>query len=160
MREANYKKEAKFWQSKPFSPVYSAKFVAKKNLIVVDADLIFIRGYNCSTWSRITTIEAHSERITCISVHRENPYLISASDDASIKIWSHNDWTLIRTLHGHSSPITHISLSPSGNTFASGCQNGSSKVCFLHMIHGRLPPFIWIVNVFCKTADLEFRLYV
>ena len=48
-----------------------------------------IRVYNYNTMEKVKTFEAHSDYIRGLAVHPTLPYVISASDDMSVKMW---DW--------------------------------------------------------------------
>jgi coatomer subunit beta' len=70
-------------------PVRTAKFVPRKNWIVTGDDDNKIRVFNYNTLEKVTTFEAHGDYIRCIAVHPSLPYLLTCSDDTSIKLW---DW--------------------------------------------------------------------
>lgn len=48
---------------------------------------------------KVKSIEAHADFIRAIIIHPSEPYVITGSDDAKIKIWNYEkDFTLVRTL--------------------------------------------------------------
>ncbi|CAN6223653.1 unnamed protein product [Urochloa humidicola] len=123
-------------------PVSCAKFVPEKNLIVCDAELVFIRAYNYSTWSKIQDFAAHEDTITCLTFEPSHQYLISSSDDMTIRIWNYStDWSLVHTFRGHSGSIRCITCSPIGNILASACEDGMVK--------------IWSVDPFSQISTLN-----
>ena len=71
------------------APVRVAKFIARKQWIVVGADDNKIRVYNYNTSEKIKTIEDHQDYIRHIVVHPTQPYILSCSDDITIKMF---DW--------------------------------------------------------------------
>ncbi len=50
-------------------------------------------------------------------------YIISASDDKTIKIWELQKCNLIRTLYGHKSEITSIDITKDDQQIASGSRD-------------------------------------
>ena len=99
----------------------SAKFVARKNWIVAGADDGFIRVYNCDTAEKIVEFEAHKDYIRSVAVHPTLPYVLSASDDKTIKLWDwENGWSCRRVFEGHSHYAMQVVINPNDtNTFAS-----------------------------------------
>ena len=51
------------------APVRSAKFIARKNWLIVGADDNLLRVYNYNTAEKIKTIEEHTDYIRTIAVH-------------------------------------------------------------------------------------------
>ena len=45
--------------------------------------------YNYTTSEKIKTINAHADYIRAVIVHPQKPFVISCSDDLTIKVW---DW--------------------------------------------------------------------
>ncbi|KAF5942908.1 hypothetical protein HYC85_020550 [Camellia sinensis] len=70
-------------------PVRSAKFIARKQWVVIGADDMYIRVYNYNTMDKVKVFEAHTDYIRCVAVHPTLPYVLSSSDDMLIKLW---DW--------------------------------------------------------------------
>ena len=56
-----------------------------------------IRVFNYNTLEKVHTVEAHSDYIRCIAVHPTQPYILSSSDDMTIKLW---DWDKKWTVRG------------------------------------------------------------
>ena len=70
-------------------PVRAAKFVARKLWIVTAADDLMVRVFNYNTMEKIKTWEAHTDYLRHLAVHPSLPYIITCSDDMTIKLW---DW--------------------------------------------------------------------
>lgn len=70
-------------------PARCAKFVPRKQWVVIGSDDMFIRLFNYNTMDRIKMWEAHADYIRSIAVHPSLPYILSCSDDMLIKLW---DW--------------------------------------------------------------------
>ncbi len=71
------------------APVRCAKFVTRKQWIVVGADDTKIRIYNYNTSEKLKVIDDHTDFIRYLAVHPQLPYLLSCSDDQTIKLF---DW--------------------------------------------------------------------
>ncbi len=74
--------------------------------------------------------EAHTDYIRFIEVHPNRPYLLSCSDDMSIKMW---DWDknfdCVQVFEGHSHYVMMVRINPRDtNTFASASLDKSIKV--------------------------------
>jgi coatomer subunit beta' len=63
-------------------------------------------------------------------VHPHQPYLLTSSDDAKIKLWDmDNNFNLIRVLEDHIHYVMMLSLNPrDSNTFASASLDKNIKV--------------------------------
>jgi len=48
-----------------------------------------LRVFNYNTHEKITSLEAHPDYIRCIAVHPTQPFILTGSDDMTIKLW---DW--------------------------------------------------------------------
>lgn len=66
---------------------------------------------------------AHSAGVNAISFHSSGNYLLSASDDATLKIWDLREGQLLFTLHGHESAATAAGFAADGSCFASGAKD-------------------------------------
>ncbi|KAJ1921916.1 Coatomer subunit beta' [Mycoemilia scoparia] len=111
-------------------PVRAAKFIARKNWIVVGSDDMQIRVYNYNTQEKVKEFSAHQDYIRTLVVHPTLPYVLSGSDDTSIKLWNWDkDWRCIQTFEGHSYFVMSLSINPKDtNTFASASLDKTVKV--------------------------------
>ena len=86
------------------APVRSAKFIPRKQMIVVGADDNMLRVFNYNTAEKIKTINEHADYIRHVVVHPTMPYVLSCGDDDTIRMfdWDKN-WSLVNTFldHGH-----------------------------------------------------------
>jgi coatomer subunit beta' len=110
--------------------VRTAKFVARKQWIVCGADDMNIRVYNYNTMEKLRTFEAHTDYIRCLAVHPSSPYLISASDDMTIKLWDWDrNWEEVCVFEGHTHYVMQIEINPKDlTTFASAALDHTVKV--------------------------------
>jgi|TARA_B110000091_G_scaffold210169_1_gene252587 coatomer subunit beta' len=112
------------------TPVRSAKFVERNQWIVCGADDNHIRCYNYNTSELIKAFEAHTDYIRCVEVHPSLPYVLSSSDDMSIKLWNWDrNWDLMQTFEGHIHYVMQVKFNPKdSNTFASASLDRTIKV--------------------------------
>jgi coatomer subunit beta' len=112
------------------TPVRSAKFVERNQWIVCGADDNHIRCYNYNTSELLKAFEAHSDYIRCVEVHPSLPYILSSSDDMSIKLWNWDkNWDLMQVFEGHIHYVMQVKFNPKdSNTFASASLDRTIKV--------------------------------
>jgi WD40 repeat protein len=67
--------------------------------------------------------------------------LLSASEDASVKVWDLVNGTVIKTLFGRSTVVWRVAISPDGRLAASG--SGDNTVC------------VWDLATFACVEHLE-----
>ncbi|EER20354.1 COPI protein, putative [Perkinsus marinus ATCC 50983] len=111
-------------------PVRCAKFIPRKQWIIAGSDDMNLRVYNQNTLEKIKTIEAHGDYIRYIAVHSTLPYVISCSDDMTIKLWDWDkDWACTATYEGHAHYVMMVQWNPKDmNIFASASLDRSIKV--------------------------------
>jgi len=123
-------------------PLRAGKFIERKNWIVTGADDMQIRVFNYNTHEKVSVFEGHSDYIRCIAVHPTQPYILTSSDDMTIKLWdwsntsetssSSQSWRNIQTFEGHSHYVMQVVFNPKdSNTFASASLDRTIKVFFL-----------------------------
>ncbi|KAG0426796.1 hypothetical protein HPB47_026118 [Ixodes persulcatus] len=61
----------------------------------------------------------HSGPVTAVSFSPDHTYLLSSSEDSTIRLWSLLTWTNVVCYKGHSFPIWDVKFSPHGFYFAS-----------------------------------------
>ena len=71
------------------APVRCAKFIPRKQMIIVGADDNLLRVYNYNTAEKVKTIDEHQDYIRHIVVHPSQPYVLSGGDDDTIYMF---DW--------------------------------------------------------------------
>jgi centriolar protein POC1 len=65
--------------------------------------------------------------VNSVAFHPNGNFLLTASSDATLKIFDLLEGRLIYTLHGHQGPATSVAFSKQGDYFASGGQD--QQVC-------------------------------
>ena len=68
--------------------------------------------------------------IRAIVVHPTQPFVLTASDDMTIKLWSwEKDWKCVQVFEGHSHYVMGLAINPKDtNTFASACLDRTVKI--------------------------------
>ena len=74
--------------------------------------------------------EAHPDYIRAIAVHPTQPFVLTASDDMTIKLWDwEKGWKCVQTFEGHSHYVLALAINPKDtNTFASACLDHTVKI--------------------------------
>ncbi|KAK5087190.1 Coatomer subunit beta' [Lithohypha guttulata] len=111
-------------------PVRAGRFIARKNWIVCGSDDFQLRVYNYNTSEKITSFEAHPDYIRSIVVHPTQPFVLTASDDMTIKLWDWDKaWKCVQVFEGHSHYVMGLAINPKDtNTFASACLDRTVKI--------------------------------
>lgn len=89
-----------------------------------------MRVYNYNTSEKITSFEAHPDYIRSIVVHPTQPFVLTASDDMTIKLWDwEKGWKCVQVFEGHSHYVMGLAINPKDtNTFASACLDRTVKI--------------------------------
>lgn len=111
-------------------PVRAGRFIGRKNWIVVGSDDFKIRVFNYNTGEKIADFEAHPDYIRSLAVHPTRPFVLSTSDDLTIKLWNwEQNWNCEQTFEGHEHFVMCVAFNPKDpNTFASACLDHTVKV--------------------------------
>jgi coatomer subunit beta' len=99
---------------------------------------MMIRVYNYNTGELVHKWEAHTDYIRSLAVHPSLPYLLSTSDDTSIKLWDWDQgWANIRIYEGHTHYVMMVAFNPKDpNTFATASLDRKIKVLpYISHIH-------------------------
>ena len=89
-----------------------------------------LRAYNYNTMEKIKAVEAHADYIRFVEIHPTMPFILSASDDMSMKIWNwEQNWECTSTFEGHAHYVMMCKFNPKdANTFASASLDRTIKV--------------------------------
>ncbi|KAG0715759.1 Coatomer subunit beta' [Chionoecetes opilio] len=89
-----------------------------------------VRIFNYNTLERVHQFEAHSDYVRCIAVHPTQPFILTCSDDMTIKLWNWDKkWSCQQVFEGHSHYVMQIVINPKdNNTFASASLDHSVRV--------------------------------
>ncbi|NEO89455.1 MAG: protein kinase [Moorea sp. SIO3G5] len=86
-----------------------------------------IAGLPSSTYLK-TTLNGHSNSVRSIAVSPDSNYLVSGSNDHTVKIWNLPKGELVRTLNGHDGNVYSVAITPDGENIASGGDDNTIKI--------------------------------
>ena len=111
-------------------PVRCGVFVERKQWVITGSDDCMVKVFNYNTTSKVKTIEAHSDYIRSIAVHPTQPFILTSSDDMSIKLWNwEKNWANIMIFDGHTHFVMKVVFNPKDpNTFASASFDHTVRV--------------------------------
>ncbi len=81
-----------------------------------------------NTISNIQTLEGHSDCVVSVAFSPDGKYIISGSDDKTIKIWDAKSGKCLRTLEGHSDWVISVAFSLDGKYIVSGSNDNTAKI--------------------------------
>lgn len=107
-------------------PVRIARFIPRLNSFVCGSDDLLVRVYNYNTMEKTKTFEAHQDYIRSIAVHEVLPYLLTCSDDMSIRMWDWSkNWQCAMVFEGHTHYVMGVTFNPKDSaTFATASLDG------------------------------------
>jgi len=70
----------------------------------------------------------HGANISALAFSPDGKYLVSASEDATLKLWDPNSGAEIRTLRGHSNLVTALAVNADGSEIASASLDHTLRV--------------------------------
>ena len=112
-------------------PIRCAKFVVRRQWIIVGCDDMSVKILNYNTLEKIKSIDnAHTDYIRYICVHPTLPLVLSSSDDMTIKCWDWDkNWQNVAIFDGHSHYVMMVQWNPKDNTsFASASLDRTIKI--------------------------------
>jgi coatomer subunit beta' len=111
-------------------PIRTGKFIAQKSWFITGSDDLQLRVFNYNTFERVAAWDAHVDYIRCVAVHPSKSFVLSCSDDLTIKLWDwQNNWSCVKVFEGHMHYVMQVAFNPKDtNTFASCSLDHSIKV--------------------------------
>ncbi|WP_437760199.1 TIR domain-containing protein [Sorangium sp. So ce1389] len=82
------------------------------------------------------TLPGHSDRVNACAISPDGQIIVSASDDATLKVWDLASGQLVTTLDGHLNWVNACAISPDGQRIVSASDDGTLKIWSL--AHGQL----------------------
>jgi WD40 repeat protein len=98
-----------------------------KSLIILSIILLFTFNI-LSQKPELVVQTGHSGKVTSVSVSLDGKYLVSGSDDNTLKLWDINAGKEIRSFLGHRYSVNTVSFSPDGKYVLSGSSGGALKL--------------------------------
>ena len=103
-------------------PLRSVRFIPSMQCVIAAGDSLVISCYDYNTCGVVAQYEkAHDDYIRQIAVHPTQPYILSCSDDAKVKMFKigNNQMKLEKTFEGHEHFVMDVKFNPKDpSTFA------------------------------------------
>jgi WD40 repeat protein len=72
--------------------------------------------------------------IRSVAVSPDNRWVVTASDDQSVRIWDTRTASWLCTLQGHTNYVRAVDFSPAGKYLASGSEHGEVRLWNIEML--------------------------
>ena len=79
--------------------------------------------------------QLHTVFVTAVVALPDNQHALSASTDATVKLFNVNDGTVLRTFRQHTRAVMSLALLPDGLRFVSGSEDNTARIAY----HGLAP---------------------
>lgn len=101
-------------------PLRCCAFISSRKLVVTAGDDLMMRAYHLGSQHKIMEKEAHSDYIRSMAVSPDERWLITSSDDSTIKLWDiEKDFELKTTYEGHSHYVMQVAWHRESQKFVS-----------------------------------------
>ena len=64
--------------------------------------------------------EGHTDRVTSVAFSPDGHFLVSGSDDMTVRLWNIDSGEQVQVLEGHMGAVTSVAFSPNGQFVVSG----------------------------------------
>ena len=80
-------------------------------------------------WRLVRTIEGHEGFIVwSVAISPDGKYIVSGSQDKTLKLWEAGNGRLVRTFEGHNDSVYSVAFSPDGKNIVSGAFDKTIKL--------------------------------
>jgi WD40 repeat protein len=76
----------------------------------------------------LRSLEGHTDWVRAVAVSPDGRFIVSGSDDKTVKVWHTASGRLLRSLEGHTDSVTAVAVSPDGRFIVSGSDDKTVKV--------------------------------
>jgi WD40 repeat protein/serine/threonine protein kinase len=84
--------------------------------------------YDTSTWERVSVLQGHSGRLTCIAFSLDCKTLVSGAEDNTVRLWDVASAQLRSTFTHHTDTVRDVAFAPDGNSIVSCSVDGTLRI--------------------------------
>jgi len=117
----------RIWSLTP-KKLRTLKTVNELSKIDKESDDVLERIMNEKSATENRTLCGHSGPVYGLSFNRDKSFLLSSSEDSTIRLWSMHTFTNVVSLKGHLYPVWDVQFSPRGYYFASGSYDRTARL--------------------------------
>ena len=104
------------------------KHISIKSHIIIVCLVFWAINTHAENTPEIFIQTGHHDSVNSVCFSPDGQYIISGSNDHTIKLWEAESGKLIRTFKGHSDWVRSVSFSPDGRHIASGSDDNTVKL--------------------------------
>ena len=109
--------------------VGSLLFAVAVPVIILSSDPVSVMAQSSgSARPQLVLQTGHTGPINAIALSPDGRFLVSGSDDSTLKLWDIAAGNVLRTLFGHDKPVLGIAISADSRLIASGSEDGSVRI--------------------------------
>ena len=106
----------------------SADGTARIWTVPSDADLTEAKTPGDVKLADPLVLSGHKGPVQALAITPDGQFLITAGDDATVRLWKVADGTLARTIEGHSAPVLALAVSPGGERLLTGSADKNARL--------------------------------
>lgn len=99
----------------------------KKYLAAAGRHVVRLYDVKSSNPSPIMVFEGHSNNITAVAFHLDTKWMVTSSEDSTVKIWDTRTGTVQRN-YAHSHPVNDVVIHPNQGEIISADRGGNVRV--------------------------------
>ena len=100
------------------------------------------------TGSQVAVLSGHTDWVRSLTFSLDGTFLVSGSDDKTVKLWDVQTSGVVKTFHGHAGWVRSVSISPDCATIASGSEDKT-----IHLWH------VQVGDCFCVIGGFRGVVY-
>ena len=105
--------------------------------------------WDASTGEELKTLNGHTGFVQSVAFSRDDAYIVSGSNDRSVRVWDASKGEELKTLYGHTDYVQSVAFSSDGTRIVSGSDDRSVRVWHLAYddLHFTYAPKYWIESL-------------